>query len=102
MPINENKIKECLCSHQKTVKTKLKSHIYCSQCGSISINHNNNSFFTLKPKSMENEIEIDPIQVVKEMNKNQKRNFPFLENDFNINQKESPTKIKEIKENIFL
>ena len=51
---------------------------------------------------MENEIEIDPIQVVKEMNKNQKRNFPFLENDFNINQKESPTKIKEIKENIFL
>ena len=51
---------------------------------------------------MENEIEIDPIQVVKEMITNQKRNFPFLQNDFNINPNENPAKIKKIKENIFL
>ena len=51
---------------------------------------------------MENEIEIDPVQVVKEMIKNQKINFPFLENDFNINLNESQSKINQIKENIFL
>ena len=102
MPKNESKIKESLCSHEKTIKIKNKSYIYCSQCGSISINHNNNSFFTIKPKSMENEIEINPIQVVKEMITNQKRNFPFLQNDFNINPNENPAKIKKIKENIFL
>ena len=102
MPKNERKIKESLCSHEKIIKIKNKSYIYCSQCGSISINHNNNSFFTIKPKSMENEIEINPIQVVKEMITNQKRNFPFLQNDFNINPNENPAKIKKIKENIFL
>ena len=102
MPNNESISNELLCSHTKTIQTKTKSHIYCSQCGSISINYNNNFFFTVKPKSMENEIEIDPIQVVKEMKNNQKRSYPFLENDFNINPKESPSKIKEIKEKIFL
>ena len=51
---------------------------------------------------MENEIEIDPVQIVKEMIKNQKINFPFLENDFNINPKESQSKINKTKENIFL
>jgi hypothetical protein len=51
---------------------------------------------------MENEIEIDPVKVFKEMKNNQKRSFPFLENDFNINPNESPEKIKQIKEKIFL
>ena len=102
MPKNESMTKEVLCSHKKIIKTNNKSYIYCSQCGCISINLKNNSFFTLKPKSMENEIEIDPVQIVKEMKKNQERNFPFLTNDYNINNKEDPAKIKKIKENIVL
>ena len=102
MPKNESKIKESLCSHEKLIKTENEDYIYCSQCGSISINYNNNSFFTIKPKSMENEIEIDPIKVVKEMKINQERNFPFLKNDFNINSNENSAKIKKIKENIVL
>ena len=102
MPKNESMTKEVLCSHQKIIKTNNKSYIYCSQCGCISINLKNNSFFTLKPKSMENEIEIDPVQIVKEMKKNQESNFPFLTNDYNINNKEDPAKIKKIKENIVL
>ena len=100
MPKNESISKEFLCSHKKIIQTNNNCYIYCSECGSISINHDNKSFFTLKPKAMENEIEIDPVQVVKEMKKNQKKNFPFLENDFNINQEETPSKIEKIKENI--
>ena len=91
-----------LCSHIKTLKENIKPYIYCPECGSISINHADNSYFTLKPKSMENEIELDPVKVFKEMKNNQKRSFPFLENDFNINPNESPEKIKQIKEKIFL
>jgi len=102
MPKNESISKEFLCSHKKIIQTNNNCYIYCSECGSISINHDNKSFFTLKPKAMENEIEIDPVQVVKEMKKNQKKNFPFLENDFNINQEETPSKIEKIKENIIL
>ena len=102
MSNNESFNKNPLCSHSKSIKDKTKPYIYCPQCGSISINHEDNSYFTLKPKSMENEIEIDPVQVFKEMIQNQKKNFPFLENDFNINPNENPSKVDEIKENIFL
>ena len=102
MSNNESFNKNPLCSHLKSIKDKTKPYIYCPQCGSISINHEDNSYFTLKPKSMENEIEIDPVQVFREMIQNQKKNFPFLENDFNINPNENPSKVDEIKENIFL
>ena len=102
MSNNEAKNKNNLCTHSISLKTNSNQYIYCPKCGSISINYENNSYYTLKPKSMENEIEIDPVQVVKEMIKNQKINFPFLENDFNINPNESQSKINQIKENIFL
>ena len=102
MSNNEEKNKNNLCTHSISLKTNSNQYIYCPKCGSISINYENNSYYTLKPKSMENEIEIDPVQVVKEMIKNQKINFPFLENDFNINPNESQSKINQIKENIFL
>ena len=102
MSNNEAKNKNNLCTHSISLKTNSNQYIYCPKCGSISINYENNSYYTLKPKNMENEIEIDPMQVVKEMIKNQKINFPFLENDFNINPNESQSKINQIKENIFL
>ena len=102
MSNNEAKNKNNLCTHSISLKTNSNQYIYCPKCGSISINYENNSYYTLKPKNMENEIEIDPVQVVKEMIKNQKINFPFLENDFNINPNESQSKINQIKENIFL
>ena len=102
MSNNEEKKNNNLCSHIKSIKANSKSYKYCSECGSISINYENNSYYTLKPKNMENEIEIDPVEIVKGMIKNQKINFPFLENDFNINPNENPSKISQIKENIFL
>ena len=102
MSNNEAKNNINLCTHSISLKTNSNQYIYCPKCGSISINYENNSYYTLKPKNMENEIEIDPVQVVKEMIKNQKINFPFLENDFNINPNESQSKINQIKENIFL
>ena len=102
MSNNEEKNKNNLCTHSISLKTNSNQYIYCPKCGSISINYENNSYYTLKQKNMENEIEIDPVQVVKEMIKNQKINFPFLENDFNINPNESQSKINQIKENIFL
>ena len=101
MSDNESINKTPLCSHSKALKDNTKPYIYCPQCGSISINHADNSYFTLKPKSMENEIEIDPVKAFIEMKKNQKRSFPFLENDFNINPNETPEKINQIKEKIF-
>ena len=104
MPKNESKnnniIKPCI--HINSSNIINNSYIYCPQCGSISLNNNKKFFFTLKPRTLENETEIDPVLIIKEMINTQKRNFPFLENDYNINLEEDSDKINEIKEKILL
>ena len=104
MPKNESKNNNIIkpCTHINSSNIINNSYIYCPQCGSISLNNNKKFFFTLKPRTLENETEIDPVLIIKEMINTQKRNFPFLENDYNINLEEDSDKINEIKEKILL
>ena len=90
------------CAHNKLSENKNKSYSYCRQCGSISLNYNNKSYYTIKPISLDNEIELDPIQLLKGMKNTQSLNFPNLENVYNINSENNPDKVKQIKEKIFL
>ena len=98
--------KNNFCSHinkdKYKVDNKNKLYDYCSECGSISLNMNNNNYYTIKPIVKQKEIEIDPIKVVKEMIKLQNKSKPYLNNVFNLNLNEESSKLQEIKERIFL
>ncbi len=105
---NNEENSDKFCTHKKSLKTKKsknnnnKIYDYCEKCGSVSINNNNHVYYTIKPKMKQKEIEFDPVQIVKEMIKYQNKNYPYLNNVFNLNLDENSVKIKEIKERIFL
>ena len=104
---NYDKNNNLFCPHDKATKlrktkTKDKLYDYCEQCGSISINNNNQFYYTVKPKIKQKETEIDPVKIVKEMINYQNRSHPYLNNAFNLNLNEKSSKIQELKENIFL
>ena len=85
--------KKLFCSHKKTViekTTNSKNNLYdyCTECGSISINYNDKFYYTLKPMIKQKVLEVDPIKVVRDMKKNEKKNYPYLDNAFNINPNE--------------
>ena len=99
--------KKSFCCHKKTViekTTNSKNNLYdyCTECGSISINYNDKFYYTLKPMIKQKVLEVDPIKVVRDMKKNEKKNYPYLDNAFNINPNEKESKKEEIKERILL
>ena len=102
----KNNNNNMFCSHtnkKKIIdKNKNKLYDYCSECGSVSLNHNNNYYYTIKPLVKQKELEIDPIKIVKEMINLQDKSHPYLNNVFNLNLNESSTKLQEMKEKIFL
>ena len=107
MSNNEKKMNNLFCSHIKSSKpikdqNKNKIYDYCEKCGSISLNHNNHYYYTIKPISKQKELEIDPIKIVKEMKNYQNKSQPYLNNAFNLNLDEKSSKLQEIKERIFL
>ena len=104
---NDEKKDNIFCNHNLSLKSgnshdKDKLYDYCEKCGSISINNNNHVYYTIKPKMKQKEIEFDPVQIVKEMIKYQNKNYPYLNNVFNLNLDENSLKLQEIKERIFL
>jgi hypothetical protein len=94
------------CSHtelkKKIGKNKNKLYDYCGECGSIALNYNNNYYYTIKPLIKQKELEIDPVKIVNEMIKLEKKSHPYLNNVFNLNLNESTSKLQELKEKIFL
>ncbi len=102
----KNNNNNMFCSHtnkKKIIdKNKNKLYDYCSECGSVSLNLNNNYYYTIKPLAKQKELEIDPIKIVKEMINLQDKSHPYLNNVFNLNLNESSTKLQEMKEKIFL
>ena len=104
---NDEKKDNIFCNHNLSLKSgnshdKDKLYDYCEKCGSISINNNNHVYYSIKPKMKQKEIEFDPVQIVKEMIKYQNKNYPYLNNVFNLNLDENSLKLQEIKERIFL
>ena len=81
------------CSHERTatkknIQPKNYSYDYCTECGSISILHNNRYYYTLKPNTKLKELEVDPIKIVLEMKKSERQNHPNLNNQFNLSEEE--------------
>ena len=101
----EKKIKIAHCSHERTA-TKKNIHPknyyydYCTQCGSISIMHNDRYYYTLKPNTKQKELEVDPIKIVLEMKKSEYQNHPNLNNEFNLSEED--LKYPENQERILL
>ena len=104
---NDDKKNNINCKHIKSLnsnisKDKDKLYDYCEECGSISINHNNNFFYTIKPKIKQKETELDPVKIVNEMIVLQNQSYPYLNNVFNLDLDEKALKLQELKETIFL
>lgn len=93
------------CSHDRTatkknIHPKNNLYDYCTECGSISILHNDRYYYTLKPNTKQKELEVDPIKIVLEMKKSENQNHPNLKNEFNLNEED--LKYPETQEKILL
>jgi hypothetical protein len=74
------------------------TYLYCQDCGNISIKHNNNFIYTIKPKPKQKKIEVNPIVVIRKMKDNQNITFPNIDNIYNINHKIE--KLEDIKKKV--
>ena len=96
--LKEVKEKYCNCSFS-TNKDILKiniNHSVCNNCGSILIKTpDNNIYYTLKSKQKIRNIELNPIEIIKNMKKNTENKYPYLNEEYNMNDEE-----KLDKENI--
>lgn len=89
------------CLHSKISKEyniNSVTYLYCQDCGNVSIKHNNNFIFTIKPKPKQKRIEVNPIVVIRKMKENQNITFPNIDNIYNINHKKE--KLEDIKKKV--
>ena len=93
-----NNNNNCFCSHSKTSNEIIFQntiYTYCEECGNISIKHNNNYYYTIKPTRKQKPTEINPILITNNMKKNQDLSYPDLNNIYNISIKENISIIKK-------
>lgn len=106
MSKNNKKINIAHCSHkgtalEKNLVPKNNSYDYCPQCGNIAIFHNNQYYFTIKPIAKNKKLEVDPINIVKEMKSSEKENY-FLDNLYNISDKDMKYQILQKRISLYL
>ena len=106
MSKNIRKINSKLCPHkgtaiEKNLIPKNNSYDYCPQCGNISILHNNQYYFTIKPIPKNKKLEVDPIKIVNEMKGSEKENY-FLDNLYNISDKDLKYQILQKRMSLYL
>ena len=91
MSNNYNKYCNCqIPSNEKILELKI-DHSFCKKCGSILLKDkiNENIYYTIKPKHKQEKCEINPIEIIKAMKANTNKFFPYLNNDYNMNNIES-------------
>ena len=94
--------KYCNCSISSN-KEILKSSItysFCEKCGSIllkDVNHSKNIYYTIKPKQKQKPVELNPIEIIKTMKEKTEIDFPFLNNEYNMNDNEKNNQEEFIK-----
>jgi len=89
------------CLHPKISKEyniNSVTYLYCQECGNISIKHNNNFIYTIKPRPKQKNAEVNPIAVTRKMRENQNITFPNIDNIYNINHKIE--KLEDIKKKV--
>ena len=100
MSKNKKQEKICNCS-TSTNKQILKSninHSFCYKCGSILIKSSSGTIhYTLKPKQKLKPIDFSPIELIKAMKKKTEKEYPYLNNEFNMNTLEQMNKDATMK-----
>ena len=98
MSQNSNNNNLLFCSHIKKLKEKTFHNIkysYCEDCGNISIKHNNNYHYTIKPKPKQRPVEVNPVLITQIMKLNQEISCPNFYNIYNLDVKDDISNIRE-------
>ena len=99
--IKKESISYCLHSKiSKEYNINSVTYLYCLECGNISIKHNNNFIYTIKPKQKQKKAEVNPIVVIRKMKENQNITFPNIDNIYNINHKIE--KLEDITKKVYI
>ena len=85
---DEKKIRCChsqISFNNSLFETNL-NHTFCDKCGSIILKSlTGNIYYTLKNKQKKGPIEFNPIEIIKSMKKRTEKDYPFLSEEYNIN-----------------
>ena len=102
--IRQYKICNCSTSNNNNIFKSDIKHSFCDKCGSILIKGSNgNIYYTIKPKQKNKNIELNPIEVIKSMKKKTEQDYPYLNNEYNMNDIEITNKESVSKSiNIYL
>ena len=91
----ENKYCNCTIPSNKQILKSNINHSFCSKCGSVLIKGpDNNIYYTMKPKQKIKPTELSPIEMIKKMKKKTEEEYPYLNNDYNMNDIEKFNKEK--------
>ena len=91
--LKQEKICNCTNPTNKDIFNQTINHSFCNKCGSILIKSNHgNIHYILKPKQKQKPIDFDPIQLIKAMKKKTEKEYPYLNNEYNMNELEEKNK----------
>ena len=92
------KICNCLIPTNKNILKEENNYSFCQRCGSIIfLNNNGNINYTIKPKIKQNSNEVNPVDIIKNMKNITEKNYPNINNEYNININEEKEKEKFCK-----
>ena len=73
----------------KNILKKNIKYSFCHNCNSVLIKSDNSQIhYTMKPRQKSKPTEFDPIELIKSMKTKTEHDYPFLNNEFNINNYE--------------
>ena len=89
----------CPISSNTKILESTTEYSFCEKCGSILLKDkkNNKIIYTLKPKQKQKPIELNPIDIIKSMKEKTEKDFPFLNNEYNMNDEEKNNKENLLK-----
>ena len=96
--VKEKKYCNCSFSTNKDILKININHSFCNNCGSILIKTpDNNIYYTLKSKQKINKVEINPFEIIENMKKNTEKQYPYLNEEYNMNDEEKLDKENFLK-----
>ena len=98
--------KYCNCnrSSDKSILREDKNHSFCQHCGCVIIkNSGGNIFYTLKTKQKRLPLDLSPISLIRHMKKKTEEDYPYINEEFNIEKDDKYMKEKAVKAiNVYL
>ena len=106
MSKNGKQTKYCNCqssSNTKILRNEIK-HSFCEKCGCVLLKGSNGTiYYTMKPKQKRLPYELNPITIIKLMKKITKENYPYMDEEFNVDKTDKFNKDKYVKSiNLYL